>query len=127
MNVPLILLGLAGAGLSGYAWAAAMRPTVACAPGATCTSVFRRPEARLFGVPNALLGLLFSVAVIILGAIGPSAPVALRLSVAAASLASVGVGLYLVAVLVREQARCAVCLASHAVNALILLMLLSGS
>jgi uncharacterized membrane protein len=126
MNAPLFAMAAAGLSLSAYAlWST---PSDApCPPGGDCASVFARPEARLFGMPNARLGIVFSLAVLVLAALGPAAPEALRIAVFGASVASMAVSVYLLAVLVRRRLRCAVCLAHHAVNAGIFLLLVTGA
>jgi uncharacterized membrane protein len=126
MTIPLLLLGAAGLLLSAYAlW---MTPSAAaCAAGGACPSVFARPEAKLFGVPNSALGIVFSSGVLVLAALGAAAPAGLRLAVLAASVVSVAVSVYLLAVLVRRRLTCAVCIASHAVNAAICIVLVAGA
>ncbi len=74
------------------------------------------PDAKVFGVPNSLLGNLFYVALLVLVALGPDWRLLWGLSVAAAWLAFL-FGLYLIYALVfRIKIACPLCLASHAIN-----------
>jgi uncharacterized membrane protein len=93
---------------------------------ATCGSLLATPESRLFGVPNFHLGLLFFTA-LIASALRSNLWQQLHLMLFFGSLVAVASGVYLTYVLlIRLKIRCTLCLASHAINLLIFLMLLAG-
>ena len=99
-------------------------PTVCRIDPATCASLLATPEARLFGIPNFHLGLLFYTGLIgsvLLSNVWRQ----LHLMLFLGSLVTVLMGGYLTYVLlVRWKVRCTLCLASHAINLLMFLLLL---
>jgi uncharacterized membrane protein len=92
---------------------------------ATCTTVLKTPEARLFSVPNFDLGMLYYTSLL------ASAMLSvlwrqLHLMLFLGSIVTVVAGLYLSYVLVfRLRVRCTLCFLSHAVNLLIFLILVA--
>lgn len=88
----------------------------ACATGAAgCTDLSRTRQARVLGVPNALLGTFYYAAVLVAaltGALPALAPWFL-----AAGLVSVALGVYLtVQLLAVLRVPCGLCLTSHGLN-----------
>jgi uncharacterized membrane protein len=90
----------------------------------TCTTVLETSQARLFGVPNFDLGMLYYTG--LLGsAILPALWRQLHLMLFLGSIVTVATGFYLSYVLVfRLRIRCTLCFVSHAVNLLLFLFLL---
>jgi uncharacterized membrane protein len=83
---------------------------------ARCLAVLGLPDARVFGVPNSLLGNLYYLALLGLLGLGPGWRVLWGLAVAGAWLAFL-FGLYLIYALVfRIRTACPLCLVSHAIN-----------
>lgn len=92
----------------------------------TCQSIVDTPQARLFGIPNSDLGILYY-----LGMFGSSLQsttwAQLHWMLAGASAVTLVTGFYLTYVLVfRLRTPCMLCFISHAVNFLIFLLLLTG-
>jgi uncharacterized membrane protein len=92
---------------------------------ATCTSVLQSPQARLFGIPNFDLGILYYT-----GLLGTSVLPTLWKQlfgvVFLGSIITVLTGFYLSYVLVfRLRIRCRLCFLSHAVNLLIFFFLMA--
>jgi len=109
-------------------------PGIFCASdGSSCVTVVKTPYARVFGVPNSLLGIIYYAAIIWRVAQGP--PVGMRRAeiflagrlLALASIVTVALGAYLVYALRRKLAvNCPLCYAAHAIN-LLLMVLLAAS
>jgi uncharacterized membrane protein len=93
---------------------------------ATCTSVLQSPQARLFGLPNFDLGILYYTG--LLGsAVLPMLWKQLFGVLFLGSIITVVTGFYLSYVLVfRLRIRCMLCFLSHAVNLLIFFFLLAA-
>lgn len=131
----LALVGLAALGLliSSYFTAVAyrwMRPDARWIPPfcrlgeATCASIVFTPEARVFGVPNSLLGQLYYVSLLAGAPAGALETPGLRFAWLAASLVTVGLGAYLTWSLVFvTRVACVLCFTSHAINAVIFVLL----
>lgn len=130
------LLGLALVGLiiSSYFTAVAYRwvapdapwvPPVCRLDEGTCATVVDTPRARVFGVPNSVLGQLWYVALaggVLTGAVDRPA---LEPWFLAGSLATVLLGLYLTwSLLFVTRVNCRLCFASHALNGLVFVLLL---
>jgi uncharacterized membrane protein len=113
-------------------------PEVLCArEGSSCVTVVQSPYARVFGVPNSLLGILYYGVLIIWG-LGYPWPqfwglgwdkflVYVRFSnlLILVSLFTVGLGFYLVYALRRKlRVDCPLCYAAHAINAALLVLLI---
>jgi uncharacterized membrane protein len=89
-----------------------------------CERVLGHPDARLVGVPNAVPGLVYFTA-LLLGAAGVL-PAGAWAWLEVAAWAAVAAGVYLTYSLFRRvRVRCALCLASHALNLAILLLILA--
>ena len=135
----MALVGLAAAGLliSSYFTAVAyrwMRPDARWIPPfcrlgeATCASIVFTPEARVFGVPNSLLGQAYYASLLAGVPAGALDEPWLRTAWLAASLVTVGMGLYLTwSLLFVTRVACVLCFTSHAINAVILGLLVLGT
>jgi len=109
-------------------------PEILCArEGSSCVTVVQTPYARVLGVPNSLLGILYYLALMIWIAWsnlrqggGPDRQ-ALEIATAlllVASAASVVVGLYLIhALRKRLHIHCPFCYLAHAINILLFILL----
>ena len=135
--VALVALAAAGLLISSYFTAVAyrwMRPDARWIPAfcrlgeATCASIVFTPDARVFGVPNSLLGQIYYAALLAgapAGALDAPWP---RAAWLAASLVTVGLGAYLTWSLVFvTRVACVLCFASHAINAVIFGILVLGT
>ena len=93
----------------------------------TCATIVFTPRARLFGVPNSLLGQVYYVALLagLWGGFLFSRPAFfLYLS---ASLLTVLVGVFLsYSLLFITRVPCTLCFTSHAINAMVFVLLLIG-
>lgn len=102
-------------------------PAVVCSPEeGACLTVLGFPDAKVFGVPNSLLGNLFYLALLVLVALGPDWRLLWGLSAAAAWFAFL-FSLYLIyALFFRIKIPCPLCLLSHAINTCLALGLTYG-
>jgi uncharacterized membrane protein len=100
-----------------------LMPSVCRLEDRTCQTVLRTKYARLFGVPNSLLGVLYYAAVIVLLSGGwTAAPIGTVLIVVA--WCTVAVGLFLVySLFFIIRIPCPLCLAGHTINLLVALLL----
>jgi len=90
----------------------------------SCQSLLSTRDARVFGVPNFYLGLVFYVVIVVVS-IAPSPVREWRLLVAGASGLTVAASLFLsYSLLVRLKTNCVLCYSSHLLNLLIFLLLL---
>lgn len=90
--------------------------------GAACSTVLAHPDARLFGLPNSLVGIAYYL--LIVGAVLLFGTRAMPSVVVGAAWAVVGAGIFLVySLFARVRIRCRLCLATHLVNFLIALLL----
>jgi len=139
--VLLSLGGLADAVYFTLAYYGRMRkarwvPEVLCArEGSSCVTVVRTPYARVFGVPNSLLGIVYYLLLITWIGFLPrhlsvSAHVfrpfeTLGLLLLGASLSTVVLGFYLIYVLRRVlHVDCPLCYAAHAINLALFVLLI---
>jgi uncharacterized membrane protein len=142
--VLLSLVGLADSLYFPFAYYGRIRkarwvPETFCArEGSSCVTVVRTPYARVFGIPNSLLGILYYVA--LLAWIG-FAPRHLNISghifrpfetvglwLLGASLLTVLLGFYLVYALRRVLGvHCPLCYAAHAINVALFVLLILAS
>ena len=111
-------------------------PAMLCArEGSSCVTVVQTPYARVFGVPNSLLGILYYLALIGWGfcgeSVGPRVVVGghevavSTLALVAASAGTVLLGFYLIYSLIEKlHTHCPLCYLGHAINATILILLL---
>ena len=97
-------------------------PEILCArEGSSCVRVVQTPHARVFGVPNSLLGILYYLAVAGWALFGriPGARW-LNWTLMAASAVTVALGFYLIYALRRIlHTDCPLCYTAHAINAAI--------
>ena len=135
-TITLTALALLGLLISTYFTAISYRwvePSAAWIPSfcrmgeKTCATIVFTPRARLFGVPNSLLGQVYYVALLagLWGGFLFSRPAFfLYLS---ASLLTVLVGVFLsYSLLFITRVPCTLCFTSHAINAMVLVLLLIG-
>ena len=89
----------------------------------TCITVLGHPDARLFGVPNSLIGMFFYILVVASTAAGMGN--ALWLVALIASWIAVGLGVYLVhSLLFKLRIPCVLCYTAHGLNLIIALLML---
>lgn len=103
-----------------------LMPSVCRLKDRSCQTVLTTKYARLFGVPNSLLGVVYYLALIVLVSGGWTAgPVASALIAAAWFAVAVGFLLvYSLFFIIRIP--CPLCLAGHAINLLLALLLTLG-
>jgi len=144
LKLSIVLLSLAGLADALYftlAYYGRVRkarwvPEILCArEGSSCVTVVRTPYARVLGVPNSLLGIVYYVLLIVWIMFVPrhvsiSGHVlrpfeTLGLLLLGASLCSVGLGFYLIYALRRIlYTHCLFCYAAHAINAVLFVLLI---
>ncbi len=90
----------------------------------TCQSIVQTPEARIFGVPNFVLGLLFYIllTVTVLGDIGGFL---FDILIATAIFTVVLAGYLVYALRVRLKTDCVLCYTAHGINTLIAVILIA--
>ena len=113
-------------------------PQVLCASErSSCVSVVKTPYARVFGVPNSLLGVFYYIAIIWWAALGR--PVGLQFEIGGdyhvvhigwflelASGLTVVLGAYLIYALRRKLGvDCPLCYAAHAINLALMVLLMA--
>jgi len=100
-------------------------PEILCArEGSNCVTVVQTPYARVFGVPNSLLGVVYYL-LLILWAVAAPRVSAVGWALIAASAGTVMLGSYLVYSLRRKlYIDCPLCYAAHAINAILLVLLI---
>ena len=87
-----------------------------------CSHVIEHPDARVLGVPNALLGLVYYL--VLLSAVGGLLPAPAWPWLRIAAWVSVIAGVYLTTSLLRKvRIPCPLCVTSHALNLIILILL----
>ena len=134
MTLAIVLLAMIGLAIASYFTAVAYRwmapdarwiPAFCRLEERTCASIVFTPSARVFGPPNSLLGAMYYAALVAGAALGAFAHPALWWLYAAASLATVGLAVYLsYALLFVLRVPCPLCFVSHGINAAILGLLL---
>src|SRR5262245_49926013 len=130
----LALLSIAGLFIASYFTAIAYRwinPESAYLPGfcrmgeKTCASVIFTPRARVFGIPNSVLGQLYYLCLLAGLASGLLWREPFLTAAIAASAATVLLGIYLThSLLFRTRIPCRLCFTGHAINAVIFLLLI---
>ena len=133
MNSLLILLSLAGFAIATYFTAIAYRwvnPEASYLPGfcrmgeTTCASVVFTPRARLFGLPNSVLGQVYYAA-LITGVATGLLWTKLYWPTVAASALTVVTGIFLTwSLLFRTRIPCRLCFTTHAINAVLFVLLI---
>ena len=114
-------------------------PEVLCArEGSSCVTVVRTPYGSVFGVPNSLLGIVYYVLLVLWAVSGQSAGLMFQVGMSsfhisftdflvAASSATVVLGFYLIFALRRIlHTDCPLCYAAHAINLVLLALLVSA-
>ena len=103
-------------------------PEILCArEGSNCVTVVQTPYARVFGVPNSLLGIVYYLLVIVWALAGPLIP-AMTWALIGASAGTVLLGFYLIYSLRRKlYIDCPLCYTAHAINAVLLVLLILGN
>jgi uncharacterized membrane protein len=103
-------------------------PPVCRMSGDSCLSIVDSPQARLFGVPNSLLGILYYLGVFV-AAIGNLTPSTMLYDgLLAVSIGTLLIAAYLIySLLAVLKVRCVLCLTGHILNLLILLFLIASS
>ena len=110
-------------------------PEILCArQGSSCVAVVRTPYGHVFGVPNSLLGIVYYLLLIVWITFVPRHLVlaghlfnpfeTLGLVLLGASISSVALGFYLIYALRRIlYVHCPLCYAAHAINIVLLVLL----
>ena len=129
-------MGLAAVGISiatyftavAYRW---VRPDARWIPAfcrmgeKTCASIVFTPRARVFGLPNSVLGQVFYLALLVGIPLGWPGQPPLSLLYLGASLLTVALAVYLsYSLLFITRVPCVLCFTSHAVNTVICLLLI---
>ena len=137
MSIALIFLSVIGLMISAYFTAVAYRwvqPDVRWIPSfcrmdeRTCASIVFTSQARVFGLPNSVLGQLFYV-FLIAGTLFNwiTEPEFIATLYVAASAVTVILGTYLsYALLFINRVACPLCFTSHGINLMIFLILMFG-
>lgn len=111
-------------------------PEILCArEGSSCVTVLQTPYARVFGIPNSLLGIFYYILVISWALIGPGLAMAwegVRVLVpwvgwafVAAGAGTVALGFYLIYALRRKlHIDCPMCYTAHAINSALFILLI---
>lgn len=131
----IALLAVVGLSIASYFTAIAYRwvqpdaswiPTFCRMDEQTCASIVFTPQARVFGLPNSVLGQLYYLA--LLAAVGAGALEGTVLSsLLAASAVTVGVALYLsYSLLFVLRVPCRLCFTSHGLNIVLFALLWLG-
>jgi uncharacterized membrane protein len=139
--VILSLVGLANALYFTFAYYGRIKkarwvPELFCArEGSSCVTVVQTPYARVFGVPNSLLGIVYYVLLIAWASlgfdVGPTVVIGSRFAplsywvLLAASAMTVALGFYLVYALRRKlHTHCPMCYVGHSINATLFILLI---
>ena len=141
--VILSLAGLANALYFTFAYYGRIKkarwvPAILCAPeGSSCVTVVQTPYARVFGVPNSLLGIIYYLLLVVSAFKEWSIPLDVRFSgtyyavgnsfqlLTVASAITVLLGFYLIYALRRKlHAHCPLCYLGHVINATLLVLLI---
>ncbi len=136
LGIPLVLFSGMGFLISSYFTAVSyrwVRPDLHWIPSfcrmgeRTCASIIFTPRARLFRIPNSLLGQIFYIALLAGSWSGSLFAQPLYYFYLSVSLFTVLLGLFLTySLLFWTRVRCVLCLTSHAINLLLFLLLLGG-
>lgn len=133
----LFMLALVGLAIAGYFTGVSYRLIAADAPfiprrcrigEAACARVLDSPRARVFGLPNSLLGMAYYLGVIGLAVAGAGAvPGWMLVGYRLVALGTVVLGAYLsVSLLFITRVPCVLCFAAHALNLAIALLVWFG-
>jgi uncharacterized membrane protein len=151
MIVPILIIALSLAGLTnaiyftlayyGRVKNSRWVPEILCArEGSSCVTVVQTPYARVFGVPNSLLGIIYYVLLIAWTALRPALRLDLQfldqyfvvelysISVLLVSVGAVALGFYLIYALRRIlHIDCPLCYTAHAINFALFVLLIFPS
>jgi uncharacterized membrane protein len=130
----IILLSGIGLYISAYftlVYYGALMPSTSLMPSfcrmgeQSCLSVIQTPYARVFKLPNFVLGIIYYAGLIILSGTGLlTSPVLILRVMTAISWLTVGLGVYLVyALIYRVKVPCPLCYASHIINLALAILL----
>jgi len=132
MRALIFLLALLGLAIATYFTGVAYRlippdtryiPRVCRLGEDTCRKVVDTPRARVFGVPNSLLGMIYYVALMALAVAG-TAPPWLDLAYRLVAWGTVALGVFLTySLLFITRVPCVLCFTSHALNLVIAIIL----
>ncbi len=114
-------------------------PEILCArEGSSCVTVVQTPYARVFGVPNSLLGIIYYLVLMAWATTGPSITANWYIHftyivfsgpnflLVLASAATVALGFYLVYALRRKlHINCPLCYTAHAINTALFVLLIA--
>ena len=130
----LIGLCLLGFGISSYFTGVAYRwvrpdtrwiPAICRMGEQTCATIVFTPRARVFGLPNSVLGQLFYVTLAVVAVSGALGDPLVRLVWLSVSGVTVLLGLYLTySLLFVTRVNCMLCFTSHAINLVLFVILL---
>ena len=130
----LIGLCLLGFGISSYFTGVAyhwVRPDTRWIPAIcrmgeqTCATIVFTPRARVFGLPNSVLGQLFYATLAVVAVSGALGDPLVRLVWLSVSGVTVLLGLYLTySLLFVTRVNCVLCFTSHAINLVLFVILL---
>lgn len=136
LAVAIVALSAVGFLISSYFTAVAyrwIRPDARWVPAfcrmgeQTCASIVFTPRARVFGPPNSLLGQAYYVALITIISLGLVERGEIYTLALAASALTVFLGVYLTySLLFVTRVPCTLCFTSHAINFLLLVLLLAA-
>ena len=132
----LVTLSVTGFVISSYFTGAAYHritpdtrwiPAVCRMDAQTCAAVVFARQARVFGVPNSLLGQVFYAAVAVAAGVGGLEHAVARVALTAASGGTVLLGLYLTwSLVVVLRVHCPLCYTAHVINLALFVTLLSA-
>lgn len=132
----VVTLAVVGLAISTYFTAVAYRwiaPDAAWLPPVcrigekTCATVVDTPRARVFGIPNSVLGQLWYVALIVATPLGMTFAPPWWWGFLAASAGTVALGVFLTySLLYITRVPCTLCFASHALNFVLFALLVLG-
>ena len=93
--------------------------------GNTCFSILSTREARIFGAPNSLYGVSYYVGILVCSFLPYEQHIFLWQLAGALSVGTVVISGYLLfALLVKLKIKCVLCITGHAVNVMLMMLLL---
>ncbi len=130
----IALLAVVGFSIASYFTAIAYRwvqpdaswiPTFCRMDEQTCASIVFTPQARVFGLPNSVLGQVYYLALVVTAGVG-SAEGTVLYTLLAASALTVGLAIYLsYSLLFVLRVPCKLCFTSHGLNIVLFALLWS--
>ena len=133
-TAPLLFLSASGFAIATYFTSVAYRwiradekwiPAFCRMEEQTCASIVFTPQARVFGLPNSVLGIVFYAALLGSAPVGFLDRQLIWLLFLGASVVSVALGVYLAhSLLFVIRVPCKLCFAAHGINTAIFLILL---